>query len=77
MTFVFWGIGLFLHCLVGLLAARKGYSFYLWIFTGLFLGLIVLAFLPHVNKGRYAGHSGRRKTGNIIGACLSVISKLT
>ena len=76
MTFVFWGIGLLLHLVVGFLAARKGYSFLLWIFTGIFLGLIVLAFLPHVNKGKYAGNVGRKRLGNIIGASLTVIQLL-
>ncbi len=64
-------------CLVtGLLAWRKGYSFFLWILAGGVIGLAVLAFLPFVNKKTTSKEEreeqkGSRWFGNIIGAIIS------
>lgn len=39
-------------CLItGTLAARKGYNFYLWVLAGGIIGLVILSFLPFVNRG--------------------------
>lgn len=61
----------------GMLAARKGYSFVLWVFSGI-LGLIVLAFLGYANVDDIGTDVARdrRKTGNTIGAVLSVLALL-
>ena len=64
-------------CLItGALAARKGYSFWLWIFAGGIIGLIILAFLPFVNKGDLAEieRRERTKTGNIVGGVFTAIA---
>lgn len=60
-----------------LLAARKGYNFILWILPGI-LGLIVLAFLGYANASDITPDVARdrRKTGNSIGAVLSVLALL-
>ena len=71
-------IALVLLCLVAppLLAARKGYAWYLWVFGGGLLGLVVLAFLPYANRPDQPAEANRaaRKTGNIVGGVLSLIS---
>jgi hypothetical protein len=61
-----------------LLAARKGYSWYLWTFACGLLGLIVLAFLPYANKPDVSleVNESRQQMGNTIGAVLSVIGLL-
>jgi hypothetical protein len=74
------GVLLILLCLVAppLLAARKGYSWYLWTIACGLLGLIILAFLPFANKphvGEKVNRS-RRQTGNTIGGVLSAIGLL-
>lgn len=75
------GALLVLVCLVApsLLAARKGYSWYLWTIACGVLGLIILAFLPFANKpyAEEAANRSRRKTGNIIGAVLSAVGILS
>ena len=61
-----------------LLAARKGYAWYLWTIACGLIGLIVLAFLPNANKPDVSPevNQSRRQTGNAIGAVLSVIGLL-
>ncbi len=64
-------------CLVtGALAARKGYSFWLWLFAGGIIGLVILAFLPFVNKGDFSEieRRERTKTGNIVGGVFTAIA---
>jgi hypothetical protein len=74
------GAALLFLCLVAppLLAARKGYSWYLWTIACGLIGLIVLAFLPYANKPDVSPevNQSRRQTGNTIGAVLSVIGLL-
>lgn len=57
------------------LAARKGYAWYLWTLAG-GLGLIVLAFVPHANTVDLTVERKKhlKKTGNSIGAILSIVS---
>jgi hypothetical protein len=73
-------IALALLCLVALplLAARKGYAWYLWTIPWGLLGLTVMAFLPSANKGDASleVNEARRETGNTIGAVLSVLGLL-
>ena len=77
--FYFLGMGalLVLVSLVAppLLAARKGYSWYLWTIACGLLGLIILMFLPFANKPHVGEkvNQSRRHTGNTIGAVLSAI----
>ena len=64
-------------CLItGVLASRKGYRFILWFFAGGIVGLLVLAFLPFVNKGDFSEMETRQrtKTGNITGGVISAIT---
>jgi NADH:ubiquinone oxidoreductase subunit 6 (subunit J) len=64
-------------CLItGALAARKGYRFILWLFAGGIIGLILLAFLPFVNKGDFSEMETRQKTktGNLLGGVISAIT---
>ena len=56
------------------LAMRKGYSFFCWCLAGI-LGLIVLAFLPFVDRGDTDTRMRkRRRAGNITGLVLSLPS---
>lgn len=61
-----------------LLAARKGYAWYLWILTGGVIGAFALALLPYANKPDTPPevNSRRRRTGNIIGSILSGLTLL-
>jgi multisubunit Na+/H+ antiporter MnhB subunit len=72
------GVALFLLCFVvpPLLAARKGYKWYLWVFGGGLLGLIILAFLPFANKLEQTPQERERLQGrgNMIGGVLTAIS---
>ena len=64
-------------CLItGALAARKGYNFILWTFAGGIIGLVILAFLPFVNRGDLNEIEVREKTktGNIVGGVISAIA---
>src|SRR5262249_19604686 len=74
------GVALIFLCLVAppLLAARKGYAWYLWTFACGLLGLLVLAFLPYANERNESEevNRARRKTGNIVGAVLTGIGVL-
>lgn len=66
-----------LICLVtGVLAARKGYSFLLWTFSGGIVGLTILAFLPFTNKGNmpYEKAIRNRTVGNAIGGVISAVT---
>lgn len=65
-----------LGCLVGGLAARKGYNFFIWFFAAGIIGLIVLAFLPFTNKGDLPPEVAEQKrtTGNIIGGVLAALA---
>jgi hypothetical protein len=60
------------------LAARKGYSWYLWTIACGILGLIVLAFLPYANRPSDGPdvNQYRRQLGNTIGGVLSVLGFL-
>lgn len=62
--------------LVGGLAARKGYNFFIWFFAAGIIGLIVLAFLPFTNKGDMPPEvaAQKRSTGNTIGGVLAALS---
>ena len=80
LYFVVLGVVLILLGFVAppLLAARKGYSWYLWIFACGLIGLIVLAFLPYANKPDVSPevNQTRQQVGNTVGAVLSVIGVL-
>lgn len=66
-------MGIFLTLVTGYLAYRKGYSFWLWMFSNL-VGLMWLAFLPYANKVEAPEEAERlRKRGNQIGGVLSVV----
>ena len=69
-----------LLCLVAppLLAARKGYAWYLWTFACGVLGLVVLAFLPYANRPDVSKevNRARRQTGNIVGGVLTALGLL-
>lgn len=62
----------------GVLASRKGYNFILWLLGGSIIGLIVLSFLPFVNKME-EGDERRSKTtrGNVIGGVLAALGVST
>jgi accessory gene regulator protein AgrB len=66
------GIGV----LTGFLASRKGYNFWCWVFAAGIVGLLVLSFLPFVNKGGISAEvtEAKRKRGNLIGIVFSVIA---
>ena len=68
-------IQLFAALVTGLLARRKGYNFLLWLLGGGIIGLIVLSWLPFVNKME-EGDERRSKTtrGNVIGGVLVALS---
>lgn len=59
------------------LAHRKGYNFFLWLLGGGIIGLIVLSFLPFVNKLE-EGAERRDKTrrGNAIAGVLAGLGVL-
>jgi hypothetical protein len=80
LYFLALGVLLVLVCLVAppLLAARKGYAWYLWTIACGLIGLIVLAFLPFANDPDASPevNQSRRQTGNIVGAVLSAIGVL-
>lgn len=79
--FIVMGTALALLCLVvpPLLAARKGYAWYLWTIAGGLLGLILMAFLPYANRGGVSPevNQARRQTGNTVGAVLSAAGLLS
>ena len=59
-----------------LLAARKGYKWYLWTILAMgVLGLIVMAFLPYANKPEQSPQEQqqKRKSGNKVGLVLSIV----
>jgi hypothetical protein len=59
-----------------LLAARKGYAWYLWTLGGgLILPLLILAFLPFANQPQDPPEvrAERRSTGNTIGIIFTVL----
>jgi hypothetical protein len=65
--------------IAGALAARKGYSFGIWLLTGtlslvgLIVGLIALAFLPYANKASAAEEQTRlKKKGNAVGGSIAM-----
>ena len=63
-------------CVTAALAARKGYNFFLWIFAGGIIGLLILMFLPFVNDKSNLSCDERqrqRKTGNTIAGAISLI----
>jgi hypothetical protein len=80
LYFLFLAVVFFLLCFVAppLLAARKGYSWYLWTVACGLIGLIVLAFLPYANKPDVSPeiNQTRQQVGNTVGAVLSVIGLL-
>jgi len=79
-SYYFLVMGLLLLILIfvvpPLLAARKGYKWYLWIFALGMVGLIVLAFLPFANKPQLAPEEQLRlrKRGNMIGGVLTAVN---
>jgi hypothetical protein len=78
--FVGMSVLLVLLCLLAppLLAARKGYAWYLWTIACGLLGLIVLAFLPYANNPKVDEkvNRSRRQTGDTVGGVLSAIGLL-
>jgi hypothetical protein len=74
-----WVLTVLLGSLVGGLAARKGYNFFIWFFAAGIIGLIVLAFLPFVNKGGLSPEvaEDKRTAGNMIGAVLAAVTVVT
>ena len=69
--------GLLVFCVApSILAAKKGYSWYLWTFGGGLIGLVVLAVLPSLTRAPLPSDEirERRKTGDKIGAALSVFT---
>jgi uncharacterized membrane protein YgcG len=80
LYFLALGALLVLLCLVAppLLAARKGYTWYLWTLACGVFGLLMLAFLPSTNNpqvGEQVNRS-RRQLGNTVGAVLSALGLL-
>lgn len=75
--FIVLMVALFFLCFVAppLLAARKGYAWYLWTVACGLLGLIILAFLPYANRATESEevNRSRRNTGNIVGGVLTAI----
>jgi cytochrome bd-type quinol oxidase subunit 2 len=69
-------IALVICAITAALAARKGYNPACWFFAAGIIGLLILAFLPFVNKGDLSEEEARskRNAGNIIGAVISVIA---
>lgn len=61
--------------ITGALAARKGYSFILWMLAAGIIGLLILAFLPYANTTEMSPEEQKDKqqTGNIIGGVLAVV----
>src|SRR5262249_7117216 len=57
-------------------AARKGYKWYLWLPGGGMFGLLILAFLPAANKPEQSAEEQQRlrSAGNGIGGILSALS---
>lgn len=62
-----------------LLAARKGYAWYLWTVACGLPGLFVLAFLPWANSSKVdeSLNRSRRQAGNTVGTVLSAIGLLS
>jgi hypothetical protein len=62
-----------------LIAARKGFAWYWWALAHGVIGLIAVACLPSAKdlRGSEDLNRSRRKTGNMIGAALSVGLVLT
>ena len=58
------------------LAYRKGFAWFLWLFSGGLLGLVVLAFLQSGNEQQQEAelNHSRRRTGNVVGALLSLMT---
>jgi hypothetical protein len=61
---------------IGILAKRKGYSFFLWLFADPLLGSILLVFQPFTNRVGLSSSEQQRlkKRGNVIGAVLIPLS---
>ena len=61
--------------ITGILAMRKGYNFFLWLFAAGIIGLIILAFLPFANKPELAAEDSKRlrTKGNITGGVISAL----
>lgn len=59
----------------GALAQRKGYSFLRWMFSMGIIGLLILAFLPYVNRPEATeeDQAAARIRGNNIGLAVSVV----
>jgi hypothetical protein len=59
-----------------LLAARKGYSWVVWVFGGSVLGLLILAFQPFANAPGLTPKQQKQleKKGNSIGIALTLMS---
>ena len=67
--------------ILGGLAARKGYNFFIWFlggglsFFGLIVGLVVLAFLPYTTKAATPEDVARlTRRGNIIGGVTAFVA---
>ena len=73
-------LGVFICVATGLLAARKGYNFFLWVLAGGIIGLLILAFLPFVNNKSDIADADEKSRlasrGNRVGGVISVIAVL-
>ncbi len=72
------GIAIAICIVTGLLAARRGYNFFLWMFAGGVVGLLVLVFLPDVGKKSKVSDEDEKhrlvSTGNRIGGGISAFA---
>ena len=63
--------------ILAILAIRKGYNIIAWVFAGEIFGLIILAFLPFVNKKSKKTEEekeSKKMKGDIIGIVLSAVT---
>lgn len=69
-------VTLFVCFVTGLCAWRKGYNFLIWFFAAGVIGLLILAFLPFVNKADQPEERKRelRRTGNTVGAVIAALA---
>lgn len=73
VTFLFlmlWASNIVTGILPAVIAARKGYRWFLWTMTGL-NGLIVILFLPPVSQAQQYLKAAQRRKGDLIAAVLS------
>jgi len=54
-------------------ANNKGYSIFCWFFPADLIGLIAVFALPNLSELQYDELEAKKKTGNVIGAILSIL----